>query len=202
MGSTPPLRASPPRMHPEVFLVGPGAAPRQKLDPPLLTFRPTRTSDPASAVPFAKGAMPREKRSLGKTRLTLLRLMVPSALWSGESTFQPISIGLSPSGDGLDNGLASPVFAALAGFFNLSVLSSSPDLPGLVSCRSHSWDSPFRAFPSRESGAPRRRPLPSCRYPRASSRVTTVARSSRYLAPRPPSGVFPSRESVHMGSRR
>jgi hypothetical protein len=113
-----------------------------------------------------------------------VRLVVPSALWSGEVTCDRFT---------------SPVFAALSGFFNLSALSSSPHLPSLVSCRSRSWDSTFRAFPSLESGAPRRRPLPSCRCPGASSRVTAVARSSRYLASRPSSGVFPSSESVHTG---
>jgi len=60
------------------------------------------------------------------------------------------SLGLAPSGVGCPFPLRfrSQVFATSQRF------PSMPELRGLVSCRSHSWDRPFRAFPSQELRTP------------------------------------------------
>jgi hypothetical protein len=56
------------------------------------------------------------------------------------------------------SGLSVPTPVPLSGFLNLSAVSqplaSTPEFRGLLSCRSHSWDLPFRAFPSQESRTP------------------------------------------------
>jgi len=80
---------------------------------------------------------------------------------------------------------------------NLSVLPSSQCLPGHVSCRSHSWGLPSRAFPSLES----RTPLGACSPPvvaswQASGRPRLPAACFLPTAP-PPSGVSSSSEAVH-----
>jgi hypothetical protein len=60
------------------------------------------------------------------------------------------SLGLAPSGVGcpVPPRFRSQVFSTSQRF------ASTPELRGLVSCRSHSWDPPFRAFPSQESRTP------------------------------------------------
>jgi hypothetical protein len=60
------------------------------------------------------------------------------------------SLGLAPSGVGcpFPPRFRSQVFSTSQRF------ASTPELRGLVSCRSHSWDLPFRAFPSQESRTP------------------------------------------------
>lgn len=60
------------------------------------------------------------------------------------------SLGLAPSGVGcpFPPRFRSQVFATSQRF------PSMPELRSLVSCRSHSWDRPFRAFPSQELRTP------------------------------------------------
>jgi len=58
-------------------------------------------------------------------------------------------------------GLASPGYAALSGFFNLSALYSPRCRRGLVSYRLRSWGFALQSFPLTSSRGASRRPLPS-----------------------------------------
>jgi hypothetical protein len=79
------------------------------------------------------------------------------------------------------------------------VLSSSPHLPSLVSCRSHSWDFTLWSFPLTGIRCASSASAPLLPFPARGFTVTTVTRSSRYPATRPSSGAFPSSKSVHAG---
>jgi hypothetical protein len=108
------------QMHLEVFPADPWISSREKENPPLMTFRPTRTCYPTRAASilqspegFQRNFPPITRRLSRKTRLTLLRFSRPSALWKLGATY---------------TGLTFPGCAALSGFLNLSA-PYSPSLP-------------------------------------------------------------------------
>jgi hypothetical protein len=86
---------------------------------------------------------------------------------------------------------STPGCAARSGFFNLSVLYSPRSRHGLVSCRWHSWDFPFRAFPSRKSVAPLDARSPLDVSSRFQPWLPQQAASSIAFPVRPPPGAFP-----------
>jgi hypothetical protein len=86
---------------------------------------------------------------------------------------------------------STPGCAARSGFFNLSVLYSPRSRHGLVSCRWHSWDFPFRAFPSRKSVEPLDARSPLDVSSRSRPYAPQQAALHTALSVRPPPGGFP-----------
>jgi len=103
---------------------------------PRLQVRPESRRHSSSASP---------KAAVGSEACSP-EVLPPSAYWSRGATHAE---------------LASPGYAALSGFLNLSALSSPRHRRGLVSCRLRSWGFALQSLPLTSSRGAFRRPLPS-----------------------------------------
>jgi len=104
-----------------------------------------------------------------------LEVLPPSAHWPRGAT---------------STGLASPGYAALSGFWNLSAHCSPRSRHGRVSCRWRSWGCALQSLPLTSSRGAFRRPLPSWRCLLVPAPLATASRALRGLPQSAVSRVF------------